>query len=194
MCPCAGREGPARVRPRRTSGHSAWGDARKSDDRRRPCQTLGRIPGTTRSPLDLVGRLRGAEQKSVGEGSHPPYIKALSITRAQALPTTPRPEYPRPRLHRRQWASLNGTWQFGFDAPDFDRSIIVPFAYQSALSGIGERALHDTVWYRRRFTRPDTDRLILHFGAVDYAATVWVNDVRSEEHTSELQSRGHLVC
>ena len=78
--------------------------------------------------------------------------------------------------------SLNGSWQFAFDAPDFDRSIIVPFAYQSALSGIGDRAPHDTVWYRRRFRRPDADRLILHFGAVDYVATVWVNDVEVARH------------
>jgi len=98
------------------------------------------------------------------------------------LSTTPRPEYPRPRLRRRGWASLNGTWQFAFDTPDFDRSIVVPFAYQSILSGIGEHALHDTVWYRRRFTRPDADRLILHFGAVDYAATIWVNDVEVARH------------
>ncbi|TME74818.1 MAG: glycoside hydrolase family 2, partial [Chloroflexi bacterium] len=98
------------------------------------------------------------------------------------MSTTPRPEYPRPRLRRRGWASLNGTWQFAFDTPDFDRSIVVPFAYQSVLSGIGERALHDTVWYRRRFTRPDADRLILHFGAVDYAATIWVNDVEVARH------------
>ena len=78
---------------------------------------------------------------------------------------------------------LNGSWQFAFDTPDFDRSIVVPFAYQSTLSGVGERALHDTVWYRRRFTRPDADRLHLHFGAVDYAATVWVNDVEVARHT-----------
>lgn len=78
--------------------------------------------------------------------------------------------------------SLNGTWQFAFDAPDFDRSIIVPFAYQSRLSGIGERTLHDTVWYRRRFERPSADRLLLHFGAVDYQATVWVNDVEVARH------------
>jgi beta-galactosidase/beta-glucuronidase len=106
----------------------------------------------------------------------------LSITPAETLSTTPRPEYPRPRLRRRDWASLNGTWQFAFDAADFDRSIVVPFAYQSMLSGIGERALHDTVWYRRRFTRPEAERLILHFGAVDYAATVWVNDVEMARH------------
>src|SRR2546423_1760655 len=134
------------------------------------------------APLDLVSRLRGAEQKALGEGPHAPYIKTLSITPAEALSRTPRSEYPRPRLRRRDWASLNGTWQFAFDAPDFDRSIVVPFAYQSVLSGIGERALPDTLWYRRRFTRPEADRLILHFGAVDYAATVWVNDVEVACH------------
>ena len=58
----------------------------------------------------------------------------------------------------------------------------MPFAYQSELSGIGERALHDTVWYRRRFRPPDADRLVLHFGAVDYQATVWVNDIEVARH------------
>jgi beta-galactosidase/beta-glucuronidase len=121
-----------------------------------------------------VGRLRRAEEESFRERSHPPYIKAL--------PPTPRPEYPRPRLRRREWVNLNGPWQFAFDAPNFDRSIIVPFAYQAALSGIGEHTLHDTVWYRRRFERPIGARLLLHFGAVDYHATVWVNDVEVAHH------------
>lgn len=98
------------------------------------------------------------------------------------LPALPRPEYPRPRLRRRAWVSLNGAWQFAFDAPNFDRSIVVPFAYQSALSGLGEHTLHDTVWYRRRFERPNGDRLRLHFGAVDYQATVWVNDLEVARH------------
>jgi hypothetical protein len=98
------------------------------------------------------------------------------------LLTTPRPDYPRPRLRRREWANLNGRWEFALDSPDFDRSIRVPFAYQSELSGIGERGLHDTVWYRRNFRPPDADRLVLHFGAVDYEATVWVNDVEVAHH------------
>lgn len=94
----------------------------------------------------------------------------------------PRPEYPRPRLRRSDWANLNGEWRFGFDQPNFDRSIIVPFAYQSELSGIGRRDLHDTVWYTRRFQAPNAERLALHFGAVDYRATVWVNDVEVAHH------------
>ena len=94
----------------------------------------------------------------------------------------PRPEYPRPRLRRGEWVNLNGEWRFGFDQPNFDRTIVVPFAYQSELSGIGRRDLHDTVWYTRRFQVPNADRLVLHFGAVDYRATVWVNDVELAHH------------
>ena len=78
--------------------------------------------------------------------------------------------------------NLNGEWRFSFDRPDFDRTIIVPFAYQSTLSGIEDKSLHDTVWYRRSFIPPQADRLILHFGAVDYKATVWVNDIEVVQH------------
>jgi len=60
--------------------------------------------------------------------------------------------------------------------------ITVPFAYQSELSGIGERTLHDTVWYRRRFDAPVAERLILHFGAIDYEATVWLNGCEVARH------------
>lgn len=98
------------------------------------------------------------------------------------LPTAPRPAYPRPLLRRRDWISLNGEWRFAFDRANFDRSITVPFAYQSELSGIGDPGLHDTVWYQRRFRAPPAERLILHFGAVDYTATIWVNDVEVSRH------------
>jgi len=83
---------------------------------------------------------------------------------------------------RDEWINLNGAWEFAFDRPDFDRVITVPFAYQSELSGIGERTLHDTVWYRRRFDAPVAERLILHFGAIDYEATVWVNESPVARH------------
>jgi len=98
------------------------------------------------------------------------------------LPNGPRPEYPRPSLRRREWINLNGVWRFAFDEPNFDRTILVPFAYQSALSGIGQADLHDTVWYTRRFAAPNADRLVLHFGAVDYRATVLINDVEVGRH------------
>src|SRR5690242_9659684 len=94
----------------------------------------------------------------------------------------PRPEYPRPNFRRADWQSLNGEWQFGAGrAPVFDRTINVPFCPEARLSGIGERA-GDVVWYRRRFQPPPGDRLMLHFGAVDYRATVWVNDVEVARH------------
>lgn len=102
-----------------------------------------------------------------------------------------RTEYPRPQLVREHWLHLNGTWEFEFDdgrigdeemwwagTKAFSRQIQVPFAYQSKLSGIGETGFHDLVWYRRSFAIPadwSNQTILLHFGAVDYAATVWVN-------------------
>ncbi|WP_438444143.1 glycoside hydrolase family 2 protein [Gorillibacterium sp. sgz5001074] len=102
-----------------------------------------------------------------------------------------RTEYPRPQFVRSDWQHLNGTWEFEFDDERvgdagqwssgrqiFSRRIQVPFAYQSQLSGIGETGFHDLVWYKRSFTIPAEwagRRVILHFGAVDYQATVWVN-------------------
>jgi len=95
----------------------------------------------------------------------------------------PRPEYPRPNFQRSAWLSLNGEWEFGAgnDTPSFDRRILVPFSPQSELSGIGELP-GDVVWYRRRFVAPEAECLVLHFGAVDYRATVWVNDVEVARH------------
>ena len=117
----------------------------------------------------------------------------------------PRPEYPRPQLRRQDWMNLNGEWSFAFDDSNiglsrswqntqagtlrsgvspFDRRIIVPFCYQSKLSGIGETTFHDVVWYARTFEYPPSgdDRLLLHFGAVDYRATVWVNGAQVTSH------------
>lgn len=93
----------------------------------------------------------------------------------------PRPEYPRPSFRRPEWVCLNGEWEFGAGGPRFDRSIVVPFCAESALSGIGELP-GDEVWYRRRFDAPRAECLLLHFGAVDYRATVWVNDVEVARH------------
>jgi beta-galactosidase/beta-glucuronidase len=86
-------------------------------------------------------------------------------------------------MQRREWINLNGEWEFGAGAePRYDRRILVPFAPQAELSGIGERNPGDRLWYRRRFAAPDADRLLLHFGAVDYEAEVWVNGVAVARH------------
>ncbi|MDQ1233252.1 beta-galactosidase/beta-glucuronidase [Paenibacillus sp. SORGH_AS306] len=106
--------------------------------------------------------------------------------------TTTRSEYPRPQFERADWINLNGTWEFAFDDERvgdqqkwhldrqdvFDQSIQVPFTFQSELSGIGDTGFHDLVWYRKSIEVPadwKSKRMILHFGAVDYTATVWIN-------------------
>jgi beta-galactosidase/beta-glucuronidase len=96
--------------------------------------------------------------------------------------------YPRPQLVRNPWHSLNGTWQCALDhdgiwkAPSevrWDRAIVVPFSPEAPLSGIADTSFFRAVWYQRMFPLPPLKpghRAILHFGAVDYDATVWVND------------------
>jgi len=102
----------------------------------------------------------------------------------------PRPEYPRPQFVRDQWLNLNGEWEFAFD--DGNRGmeegwqdgrplplcITVPFAYQTQLSGINDKSIHQCVWYARNFEIPDDWRaqvVLLNFGAVDYSSVIWVN-------------------
>ncbi|KKI92387.1 glycoside hydrolase family 2 [Bacillus sp. SA1-12] len=102
-----------------------------------------------------------------------------------------RQEYPRPQLMREDWLNLNGEWDFQFDdqnigleekwfkkGKEYKQKINVPFAYQTKLSGIHDPAFHDWVWYRREFEIPDSmlgKRIIMHFGAVDYRAMVFIN-------------------
>ena len=94
----------------------------------------------------------------------------------------PRPEYPRPAFRRSEWVNLNGEWEFASGrTPRYDRTILVPFCPESRLSGIGELP-GDIVWYRRAFDAPEAERLHLNFGAVDYRASVWVNDVEVARH------------
>lgn len=103
-----------------------------------------------------------------------------------------RPEFPRPDFVRNEWSPLNGTWQFSFDQPVFDRSITVPFCYQSTMSTIGETEDHEVVWYRREFLveaeRLTGKRLLLKFGAVDSEASVWINGVYAGGHTGGYTS------
>lgn len=107
------------------------------------------------------------------------------------------PFYPRPQLRRSNWTSLDGPWRFAFD-PDlrfrtpadvpWAHQIRVPFAPEASLSGIGDQGFHRACWYQRDFEVPAdlvsgrAPRLLLHFGAVDYHAVVWVNDIPVTEH------------
>lgn len=105
----------------------------------------------------------------------------------------PKPEHPTPGAVRSRWLNLNGPWQFRFDPRDegrsagwsepdaagFDRTIVVPFGWESELSGLKQTDYRGVGWYRRTFRVPDAfpagDRVRLHFGAVDWLADVWVN-------------------
>jgi beta-galactosidase/beta-glucuronidase len=96
--------------------------------------------------------------------------------------------YPRPLLQRAEWQALNGEWDLALDVlggwhhpadVTWDRRIRVPFAPEAPLSGVGITGFFQAVWYRRTVARPalkDGERWLLHFGAVDYRATVWAND------------------
>jgi beta-galactosidase/beta-glucuronidase len=101
--------------------------------------------------------------------------------------------YPRPQMVRAQWMSLNGPWKFMYDderrykvpdgAANFTHTIEVPFAPECAASGIGDTGFHAVCWYEREFEiLPGGGRTILHFGAVDYRAQVWINQHLVAEH------------
>jgi hypothetical protein len=99
-------------------------------------------------------------------------------------------------LQRSHWTCLNGPWDFHIGSPDskdashpvdiaWGRTILVPYAPETPASGIGDTSEIATCWYRRTFAAPPmgkTDRLILHFGAVDYGASVWVNGQLAARH------------
>lgn len=106
-------------------------------------------------------------------------------------------DYPRPQLVREEWENLNGEWDYRFDDAlegeggkwferlNADRKIMVPFTYETKASGIGDESFHPCVWYERLVTVPKEalgKRILLHFQAVDYAATLWVNGRRIGTH------------
>ncbi|NTV90368.1 MAG: glycoside hydrolase family 2, partial [Clostridiales bacterium] len=111
------------------------------------------------------------------------------------------PEYPRPQMVRSSYINLNGVWEYavtddaaadksacqaGYKLPEkFDGNIVVPFSPECELSGVNRTVKPgQTLWYRRSFSLPEfdgaragehTDRVLLHFGAVDQIATIYVN-------------------
>lgn len=106
-------------------------------------------------------------------------------------------DYPRPQLVRENWENLNGEWDFRFDDAwegesgkwydrlEADRKITVPFAYETKASGIADESFHPCVWYERMVNIPAKEagkRILLHFQAVDYSATLWVNGHKIGTH------------
>jgi hypothetical protein len=119
------------------------------------------------------------------------------------LGAVPRPEHPRPDQYRSDWHNLNGVWEFAFDRENLGQrekwqdkaklggqQIVVPFPPESVLSGVHDEGIHPHCWYARTFDLPVSmsngalrgRRLLLHFGAVDYRAEVWLNGRRLGDH------------
>lgn len=109
---------------------------------------------------------------------------------------TVRNEYPRPDFKRNSWMSLNGIWDFAFHVPGipdtcyiqgshYDQKILVPFCYQSKMSGIGTSKYYETVWYTRRFhisPNQKGKKILLHFAGVDYNCRLYINGRFVGEH------------
>lgn len=103
------------------------------------------------------------------------------------------PEYPRPIMERDKWQNLNGLWDYAIlpmgqqEPQTFDGKILVPFAVESSLSGVQkELGKEKELWYRRTFTIPSdwkSKNVILHFGAVDWKAEVYLNNIKIGSHT-----------
>ena len=113
------------------------------------------------------------------------------------METMPRPEHPFPQFERKNWRSLNGTWDFAFDMnrsglekgfaqrTEFEEKILVPFCPESDLSGIGYKDFIPAVWYHRTLEITEQElegKVYLHFGAVDYDCRVFVNGKEAGRH------------
>ena len=124
--------------------------------------------------------------KPVGQGLMTKWAKDVT-------PDNVLPDYPRPQMTRDHWMNLNGLWDYAIrpkgmnGVSEYDGKILVPFSVESALSGVRKPLSPDErLWYNTSFSIPEDwkgQRLLLHFGAVDWKAEVWINGQKVGEHT-----------
>jgi len=120
----------------------------------------------------------------------------------------PRPEYPRPQFERENWINLNGRWTFTFDpgksgiqrglahSSGFDQEIQIPFAPESQLSGVNHTDFIEMMWYHRKLTIPPEwagQRIILHFGAIDYESEVFLDGQSVGRHYGGTSSFSYEI-
>ncbi|MET9230121.1 AbfB domain-containing protein [Lentzea sp. NPDC003310] len=151
--------------------------------------------------LVLVGGIVATDASLASAAIAPKTPPLTTPWTGQVSTTNPLPEYPRPQMLRPEWQSLNGEWEFlnpatdgagnvnRYAAPPLGQTlperVLVPYPIESALSGIMRNDNRDLMFYRRTFTVPSGwsgRRVQLHFGAVDYEATVWVNGTQVTTH------------
>ena len=137
-----------------------------------------------------AGLIANAQWCPVGNEIKTPWASEVS-------PQNAHQEYPRPQMVRQDWSNLNGLWSYAItdvNSESFtaEGEILVPFAVESSLSGVGRRITKEnTLWYERDFTVPSSwkgQNIILHFGAVDWKAEVFVNGQRIGEHKGGYDS------
>ncbi len=137
------------------------------------------------SYLILLTLLASAQWQPAGD-------KIKTKWAAQVDPQNVLPEYPRPIMKRSDWKNLNGLWSYAIapvneqEPENYDDKIVVPFAVESSLSGVQKTVGKENVlWYKRLFEVPDDwkgQNVLLHFGAVDWRAEVFINDVKVGLH------------
>ncbi len=136
--------------------------------------------------LMMIATTVRAQPSSPASSWKPVEAHLLSRFAKDVSPVRALPDYPRPQLVRSEWLNLNGLWQYAIQPKDaarpgasFDGEILVPFAPESALSGVGKAVGPDQrLWYRRAFRVPASwagKRICLRFDAVDWDTTVSVN-------------------
>ena len=113
----------------------------------------------------------------------------------EVSPTNALKEYPRPQMVRAQWQNLNGLWSYTITAKDasmpgtWDGQILVPYPLESALSGVKKALQPDQLlWYKKTIAKPAGEKILLHFGAVDFQATIFVNGKEVGSHSGGYEA------